>query len=134
MEKRWPRNTVLPNYRNKAEALEVDKFVEKIVEDETMLYPECGLQKAAVLEIVLKKLREQRRLQKDIPVSQDEIIMSTDSASESSSSGTPTPPLSRLATRVEKYHLYFDLMGMYIFSNETRQSVYMYELIIAYNL
>lgn len=64
-----------------------------------MLYPECGFQKAAVLEVVLKKLREQRRLQKDIPVSQDEI-MSTDSASESSSSGTPTPPLSQLATRV----------------------------------
>ena len=97
MEKRWPRNTVLPNYRNKAETLEVDKFVEKIVEDETVLYPECGLQKAAVLEIVLKKLREQRRLQKSIPVSQDEIIItSTDSASESSSTGTPTPPLSQL--------------------------------------
>ena len=65
-----------------------------------MLYPECGFQKAAVLEVVLKKLREQRRLQKDIPVSQDEIIMSTDSVSESSSSGTPTPPLSQLATHV----------------------------------
>ena len=107
MEKRWPHNSVLPNYRNKAEALEVDKFVDKLVEDDTLLFPECGLQKAAVLEIVQKKIREQRRLQKDIPLTQDEVL-STDSASESSSSGTPTPPSSQLTTRVEKYNLYFD--------------------------
>lgn len=83
-----------------------------------MLYPECGLQKAAVLEIVLKKIRDQRRLQKNIPISQDEVVISTDSATESSSSGTPNPPLSQLATRVEKYNLYFDegkrVLGLFI--------------------
>lgn len=35
--------------------MEVDKFVEKIVQDETLLFPECGLKKEAVQETVLKK-------------------------------------------------------------------------------
>lgn len=84
MEKHWPRSSVLPNYRNKADAQQVDEFVEKIVKDQSMLFSECGLQREAVLEIVLKKIREQRRLQKDMPLTQEEVLY-TDSASESSS-------------------------------------------------
>ena len=103
VEKRWPKGSALPNYRNKTEAMEVDKFVERMVQDETLLFPECGLQKEAVLEIVLKKVREQRRQQKDIPLKQD--VLSTDSASESSSSSSP--PSSQL-DRVGRYNLYFD--------------------------
>ena len=84
--------------------MEVDKLVERMVQDETLLFPECGLQKEAVLEIVLKKIREQRRQQKDIPLKQEDVL-STDSASESSSSSSP--PSSQL-DRVKRYNLYFD--------------------------
>ena len=55
VERKWPRGSVLPNYRNKTEAMEVDKFVEKIVQDETLLFPEGDLKKEAVQETVLKK-------------------------------------------------------------------------------
>ena len=74
--------------------MEVDKFVEKIVQDETLLFPECGLKKEA----------EQRRQQKEIPLVQEDVL-STDSASESSSSSSP--PASQLE-RVKRFNLYFD--------------------------
>lgn len=107
MEKHWPRSSVLPNYRNKADVLQVDEFVKKLlVEDKSLLFPECGLQREAVLEIVLKKIRELRRQQKDIPLTQEEVL-STDSASESSSSSSSSPPSSQL-DRVKRYNLYFD--------------------------
>jgi len=35
--------------------MEVEKFVEKIVQDETLLFPEGGLKKEAVQETVFKK-------------------------------------------------------------------------------
>ena len=47
-----------------------------------LLFPECGLQREAVLEIVLKKMQEKQRKQKDIPLKQEDVL-STDSASES---------------------------------------------------
>ena len=82
----------------------------KLVEDDTHLFPHCGLGKEAVLETVLKKIREQRRHQKELPLTREEVL-STDSASESteSSSGSPSPP--RYASqlqRVKTYNLYFD--------------------------
>ena len=43
VERKWPCGNVLSNYRNKTEAMEVDKFAEKIVQDETLLFPEGGL-------------------------------------------------------------------------------------------
>jgi len=104
VERKWPRGNVLPNYRNKTEAMGVDKLVKKIVQDETLLFPECGLKKEAVQETVLKKIREQRRQQKEIPLVQEDVL-STDSASESSSSSSP--PASQLE-RVKRYNLYFD--------------------------
>lgn len=47
MEKHWPRSSVLPNYRNKADAQQVDEFVEKIVKHQSMLFSECGLQRGS---------------------------------------------------------------------------------------
>lgn len=81
VEKRWPPGSALPVYRNKADALQVDKFVAKLVEDDTHLFTECGFGKEAVLETVLKKIREQRRQQKERPLTKEEVL-STDSASE----------------------------------------------------
>ena len=84
----------------------------KLVEDDTHLFTECGLGKDAVLETVLKKIREQRRQQKDRPLTREEVL-STDSASEStesaveSSSGSASPPTSQMQ-RVKEYNLYFD--------------------------
>ena len=67
VEKRWPRGSALPIYRNEADAIQIDKFVAKLVKDDT--FPECGCGKEAVLETVLNKIREQRRQQKDtLPV------------------------------------------------------------------
>ena len=85
----------------------------KLVEDDTHLFPECGLGKEAVLETVLKKIREQRCHHKELHLTREEVL-STDSASEStesagSSSGSPSPP--RYASqlqRVKTYNLYFD--------------------------
>ena len=74
IERRWPKGSALPNYRNKTDAMEVDKFVERMVQDKTPLFPECGLQREAVLEIVLKIIREQRRQQKDIPLKQEDVL------------------------------------------------------------
>ena len=69
VEKRWPRGSALPIYRNDADAIQIDKFVAKLVKDDTRLFPECGCGKEAVLETVLNKIREQRRQQKDtLPV------------------------------------------------------------------
>ena len=69
VEKRWPRGSALPIYRNEADAIQIDKFVAKLVKDDTRLFPECGCGKEAVLETVLNKIREQRRQQKDtLPV------------------------------------------------------------------
>ena len=31
VEKRWPRGSALPIYRNKADAIQIDKFVAKLV-------------------------------------------------------------------------------------------------------
>ena len=87
----------------------------KLVEDDTHIFPECGLGKEAV-ETVLKKIREQRLHYKELPLTREEVL-STDSASEStestesagSSSGSPSPP--RYASqlqRVKTYNLYFD--------------------------
>ena len=68
-EKRWPRGSALPIYRSKTDAIQIDKFVAKLVKDDTRLFPECGCGKEAVLETVLNKIREQRRQQKDtLPV------------------------------------------------------------------
>ena len=36
-EKRWPRESALPIYRNKADAIQVDKFEAKLVKDDTHL-------------------------------------------------------------------------------------------------
>ena len=47
----------------------VDKFVEKIVQDETLLFPECGLKKEAVQETVLKKLENKDGSRKKFPLS-----------------------------------------------------------------
>lgn len=102
----------LPVYRNKADAIQVDKFVAKLVEDDTHLFTECGLGKEAVLEIVLKKIREQRHQQKDRPLTRE--VLSADSASEStesaeSSSGSTSPPTyTSQLQRVKAYNLYFD--------------------------
>ena len=69
VEKRWPRGSALPICRNEADAIQIDKFVAKLVKDDTRLFPECGCGKEAVLETVLNKIREQRRQQKDtLPV------------------------------------------------------------------
>lgn len=109
VEKKWPKGSTLPNYRNKVEAMVVDQFVEKIAQDESVLFPECGLRKEAILEIVLKKIREQRRQQKDvqIPLRQEDVL-STDSAeTESESSNSSSPPSSQFE-RVKRYSLYFD--------------------------
>ncbi|KAL9976342.1 hypothetical protein ACROYT_G013633 [Oculina patagonica] len=107
VEKKWPKGSTLPNYRSKVEAMVVDQFVEKIAQDESVLFPECGLRKEAILEIVLKKIREQRRQQKDvkIPLRQEDVL-STDSA-ESESSNSSSPPSSQFE-RVKRYSLYFD--------------------------
>ena len=85
----------------------------KLVEDDTHLFTECGLGKEAVLETVLKKIREQRRQQKERPLTKEEEL-STDSTSEptesvESSSGSPSPPTytSQLQC-VKAYNLYFD--------------------------
>lgn len=113
MEKRWPHGSALPVYRNKADAIEVDKLVAKLVEDDTHLFPECGLGKQAVLETVLKKVREQRRQQKEKPLTREDVL-STDSATDStesaeSSSGSPSPPTyTSQMQRVKAYNLYFD--------------------------
>ena len=84
----------------------------ELVEDDTQLFPECGLGKEAV-ETVLKKIREQRLHYKELPLTREEVL-STDSASKStesagSSSGSPSPP--RYASqlqRVKMHNLYFD--------------------------
>ena len=89
VEKRWPRRSALPIYRNKADAIQIDKFVAKLVKDDTRLFPEFGCGKEAVLETVLNKIREQRRKRKQ--------TTQTNSASEStesaeSSSWNTIPP------------------------------------------
>ena len=38
VEKRWPRRSALPIYRNKADAIQIDKFVAKLVKDDTRLF------------------------------------------------------------------------------------------------
>ena len=38
VEKRWPRGSTLAVYRNKADATQVDKFVAKLVKDDTHLF------------------------------------------------------------------------------------------------
>ncbi|RMX59091.1 hypothetical protein pdam_00009805, partial [Pocillopora damicornis] len=68
VEKRWPRGSALPIYRNKADAIQVDKFEAKLVKDDTHLFPECGFGKEAVLETVLNKIWEQKRQQKEDPL------------------------------------------------------------------
>ena len=68
VEKRWPRGSALPIYRNKADAIQVDKFEAKLVKDDTHLFPECGFGKEAVLETVLNKIWEQKRQQKENPL------------------------------------------------------------------
>ena len=83
-EKRWPRGSALPIYRNKADAIQIDKFVAKLVKDDTRLFPEFGCGKETVLETVLNKIREQRRQQKEKYLTSK--VLSTDSASESTES------------------------------------------------
>lgn len=84
----------------------------KLVEDDTHIFPECGLGKEAV-ETVLKKIREQRLHYKELPLTREEVL-STDSASEStesagSSSGSPSlPRYASQLQRVKTYNLYFD--------------------------
>ena len=101
---------MLPNYRIKADAEEIDTFVDKLVADSNVLFPECELKKAAVHEIVLKKFREERRQQKDTVtprlLSQDETD-TTESASESSSS-TDTSPLPSQLAQIRQYNQYFN--------------------------
>ena len=38
VEKRWPHRSALPIYRNKADAIQIDKFVAKLVKDDTRLF------------------------------------------------------------------------------------------------
>ena len=38
VEKRWPPGSTLAVYRNKADATQVDKFVAKLVKDDTHLF------------------------------------------------------------------------------------------------
>ena len=111
VEKRWPRRSALPIYRNKADAIQIDKFVAKLVKDDTRLFPEFGCGKEAVLETVLNKIREQRRKRKQ--------TTQTNSASEStesaeSSSWNPIPPTyTYQMQRVQKaYNLYFEDVGI----------------------
>ena len=85
VEKRWPRGSALPIYRNEADAIQIDKFVAKFVKDDTRLFPECGCGKEAVLETVLNKIRKQRRQQKEKYLTSEEML-STDNASESTES------------------------------------------------
>ena len=113
---------MLPNYIIKADAEVVDEFVNKLAEDKAVLFPEFGLKKGAILEVVLKKFREQRRQQKDIAslvTHDDSTTETTESASESTSSSSSSPPASQL-TRVKKYNLYFHegelLLGLAVFS------------------
>jgi len=40
----------------------------------THLFTECGLGKEAVLETVLKKIREQRRQQKERPLTIEDVL------------------------------------------------------------
>ena len=111
LEKRWLRGSALPIYWNKADAIQIDKFVAKLVKDNTHLFPECGCGKEAVLEAVINKVREQRRQQKEKYLTSEELL-STDSASESteSSSWNPIPPTyTYQLQRVQKaYNLYFN--------------------------
>ena len=114
LEKRWLRGSALPIYWNKADAIQIDKFVAKLVKDDTRLFPEFGCGKEAVLETVLNKIREQRRQQKEKYLTSKEGL-STDSASEStesaeSSSWNPIPPTyTYQLQRVQKaYNLYFE--------------------------
>ena len=111
MEKRWPHGHDLPVYRNKADAIQVDKFVAELVQDDTHLFPECGLGKEAVLEIVLKKIREKRHQEKDRPLTREEFL-STESASEltesAESNGESPPTFKSHLQRVKTYNLYFD--------------------------
>ena len=114
VEKRWPRRSALPIYRNKADAIQIDKFVAKLVKDDTRLFPEFGCGKEAVLETVLNKIREQRRQQKEKYLTSKEGL-STDSASESTESAesscwSPIPPTyTYQMQRVQKaYNLYFE--------------------------
>lgn len=85
----------------------------KLVEDDTHLFTECGFGKEAVLETVLKKIRQQKPQQKERHLTKEEVL-STDSASEStesaeSSSGGPSPPTyTSQLQRVKAYNLYFD--------------------------
>ena len=67
VEKRSPKKygCVLPNYRIKADAEVIDEFVNKLAEYKAVLFPEFDLKKGAILEVVLKKLREQKRQQKE---------------------------------------------------------------------
>ena len=88
--------------------------MEKLVKDDTRLFPEFGCGKETVLETVLNKIREQRRQQKEKYLTSKEGL-STDSASESnkpaeSSSGNPIPPTytSQLQHMWKAYNLYFD--------------------------
>ena len=111
VEKRWPRRSALPIYRNKADATQIDKFVAKLVKDDTRLFPEFGCGKEAVLETVLNKIREQWRKRKQ--------TTQTNSASEStesaeSSSWNPIPPTyTYQMQRVQKaYNLYFEDVGI----------------------
>ena len=89
-------------------------FVEKLVKDDTRLFPEFGCGKETVLETVLNKIREQRRQQKEKYLTSKEVL-STDSASEStesakSSSWNPIPPTyTYQLQRVQKaYNLNFE--------------------------
>ena len=86
-------------------------FVEKLVKDDTRLFPEFGCGKETVLETVLNKIRKQRRQQKEKYLTSKEVL-STDSASESakSSSWNPIPPTyTYQLQRVQKaYNLYFE--------------------------
>ena len=38
VEKRWPRGSALPICRNEADAIQIDKFVAKLVKDDTRLF------------------------------------------------------------------------------------------------
>ena len=67
----------------------------ELVQDDTHLFPECGLGKEAVLEIVLKNIREKRRQEKDRPLTREEVL-STERASELTESADSiggSPPL-----------------------------------------
>ena len=73
----------------------IDKFVNKLAEEKAVLFPEFGLKKGTILEVVLKKFREQRRQQKDTasPVTHDDCTTeTTEGASESTSSSSSSPP------------------------------------------